>query len=287
VTLDQNVFRFRAMSCIKCSLFEKMSSDNAGTILNIYKVNMTIVNCRFNQIQSSKYPGCFYVCNSLFILELSSFNTCYASGADANYGRITLSQYSNITVREFSAIKCGPSKSALGDSVNAFHHSNVSVDSYNTSVCYGIDGSATVSILYVVEEFTAKRINCVDCIDWNSFEYVRNTKKSYTLSSNFINSTMNSNFVIDLYYTSAYCLFRNCIFLNNHITFVQNPDFLVIVDCYSDTEIGYSISVKSDLTPFTLQNKNPKECYPITCNCGRSFFFNTFHKLLMILIFSY
>ena len=240
---------------LKCDIFENIASSNKGSILNVNKIDVKIFLCKFNKITSSTTPGSFYASYCNFTIDKSIFVTCYASGSNRYYGRISYILYSNVSVSKFSAVECAPSVASNGDSVNVFYYSDVIIDEYNTSKCYGADGSSSVSILYQTKEAMIKNLNNVDGIDWNSFEITDGSLDSYIDDSNFINSTKNS---VTCLYTSFNCYFKSCCFFLVHSKFCYNSNTIFLEECTTDAEkSGFTFKTIVSQTTFTMKIKEP------------------------------
>ena len=240
---------------LKCDIFENIASSNKGSILNVNKIDVKIFLCKFNKITSRTFPGSFYATYCNFTIDKSIFVTCYAAGSNEYYGRISYVVNSIVNASQFSAVECGPSVSGLGDSLNAFHYSDVVIDEYNASKCYGVDGSSSVSILHQTKEARIKHLNNVDGIDWNSFEIYHGSHNSYIDNSNFINSTKNS---VTCLHTSFNSYFRSCCFFLVHSKFCYNPNTVFLEECTTDSEkSGFTFKAIVPQTNFTMKIKEP------------------------------
>lgn len=240
---------------LKCDIFENIASSNKGSILNVNKIDVRIIFCKFTNISSTTYPGSFYASYCNFTINNSIFVMCYAAGANQCYGRISHVENSKVTLKQFSAIECGPSVVGDGDSVNALHTSDVIIDEYNTSKCFGVDGSSSVSVLRKTSEFLVKRLNNVDGIDWCSFEIDYGSLNSYIYDSNFINSTKNSVTCLNTY---ANCYFKSCYFFLVHPNFCLYSNFVFLEECVTDAEkSGFTFKKIVSQIDFKLIIKEP------------------------------
>ena len=248
---------------LKCDIFENIASSNKGSILNVNKIDVKIFLCKFNKITSASFPGSFYASYCNFTIDKSIFVTCYASGSDAHYGRISYVVYSKVNVSQFSAVECGPSVVGDGDSLNAFHNSDDNIDEYNSSKCYGVDGSSSFSIFYQTNAVYIKYLNIVDGIDWNSFEVYHGSSNTYIYDSNFINSTKNS---VTCLHTSFNCYFKSCCFFLVHTSFCSKAATLFLEECTTDAEKGgFTFKAIVSQIDFTLKIKEPTCKNQIVC----------------------
>ena len=258
-----------AKNYISCSLFEKLSSSEKGTILSIDQGDAKITNCRFNNVKSSSSPGCFYITKSSFELKKCTFSLCFANGANNNFGKIAYTLESKVNVNHFSAVRCSPSASSNGDSLNAFHSSTVLIRDYNSSYCYGVDGSSAVSICKTTTESIVKFLNGIDGIDWSIYEIFNNDVKTYTEFSNFINSSKNSHYCIDTNYANEDCEFTNCSFFDSCSVFCSNPSKMKIINCISDKEQSSFAFITITKQSLEVLIKAPILCYQqtkVSCN---------------------
>ena len=245
---------------IICSYFQSISSPTSGAILNVNNVDIKITNSRFFKINSNIYPGCFLVKNSKFTLSLCYFDYCYTKGRDMSLGKISYFQYSTVKFDQFSCIRCGPTKTAIGDSINVFEYSKSNINSYNTSYCYGIDGSSSISI-YSPSDSTVKNMNCVDCIDWCSYETFYNEEIVEVIDSNIINSTKNSDYCVNFNSGNKNHIFTRCAFFKICSSFCSSSSALSLVDCISDVnKNGYSFITITKISSFKLILKVPHNC---------------------------
>ena len=271
---------------IICSIFKNISSQTAGAILNVDNVDIKLVSSCFYRINSNAFPGCFLVKNSKFTLISCYFDYCYTKGSNEAFGKISYVRDSTANIKYFSALACGPSVSSIGDSLNIIYNSKSDINSYNTSYCYGEEGSASISIWCPKVEPIVKYINCVDCIDWCSYEYFRFSLDESVLYSNFINSTNNSHYCINLKYGNNTSTFKNCAFFSVCNNFCSAPNYLKLIDCVSDKNQGYfTFNTTTSLLSFKLILKVPHDC--ITKVCHRYLSPRLIHAFIMISIISY
>jgi hypothetical protein len=262
---------------LKCVTFKNIAVTYGAAIANISNGGITLLNCKFEEISSNSFPGSFRVTDSYFTVNNCYFSDCSASGANECYGRIAYVTNSNVSVEHFSAIRCSTRAYSAGDSVNAFHSSDISISDYNTSLCYGTDGSSTVSIYSPFKVFTIKNINSADCIDWNVYEYYFSAYESFIEYSNYINSTKNSNYFLQI---NCKTTFRSCSFFNTHSVFCIRKDVLTFINCYSDnTQSGCIIT--SCNPNFTVLIKLPISCSVLRRNAKKALIKSTYVMILI------
>ena len=233
-------------SQVRCSLFQKLTSKSGGTVSNVDSSDIAFLNCRFINVTSSAAPGCFRINNGSICIKRCYFRECSATGGNACYGRISHVTYSTLSIVHFSAIRCGTVASNVGDSVNViYNNNNVIIENYNTSYCYGTDGSSFISLKYNVQISSLKNINNADNIDWNTCEFYYNEQESTVEKGNFINSSKNTHYCLQI---DEKATFNNCCFFNTFSTFCLNANYLTFNNCISDKE-------QSGLTFITITSK--------------------------------
>lgn len=269
---------------IICSIFKKISSTKPGAILNVNKADVIIAKSCFYEIYSQNFPGCFLINESKFNVKSCYFFSCYTSGGDAKFGKVCFAKYSFVTIKHFSAVKCGPSVSRFGDSINVFDNSRIDAVLYNTSCCYGISGCSTLSIWNPIENVEIKYINCVDCIDWCSYETFYNDYIENIIDTNIINSSGNSNYCFNLINARKTCSFINCTFISSCSNFCYGPAHMSLINCISDEKrSGASFAVINAQATFKQYIKIPKSCTQ-HIKRNRILLFNCPHLMFMIFI---
>ena len=233
-------------SKVRCSLFQKLKSNSGGTVSNVNSSDIAFLNCRFIGVTSSTVPGCFRINSGSLCIKCCYFRECSATGGDGCHGRISLVTYSTLSIVHFSAIMCGTVANNVGDSVNAIHSNyKVLIENYNTSYCYGTDGSSFISLLSNEQISPLKNINNADNIDWNTCEFYHNKQESTVENSNFINSSKNTNYFLQI---NEKATFNNCCFFKTFSVFCLNANYLTFNNCISDKE-------QSGLTFITIKSE--------------------------------
>ena len=230
---------------ISCSLFENISTNFKGSIISVIESEISISQVIFNDITSSTFPGVIFADFSNLSLFKTSFYLCFASGKNEKYGRTIYSTNSDIFISHFTACQCSPKVENVGDSTAFFNKcGNISCNNFNSSFCYGSDGSSGIGIWGNSKELSLLYLSITDSKDLFCFE-ATDGEEIHIINSNFINSTENDAVVNAI--TSI--TFVSCVFQLMPEKFQHHSgthsNFL---SCVSDEEIegiSFSTIVKS------------------------------------------
>jgi hypothetical protein len=264
---------------VSCSIFESISGSNGGTILSIANSKLHFFKCKFYNITSSSFPGCFNVTKSTFSLKLCSFSGCHAAGSNRCFGKIANILDSTVAISHFSAYLCGPLLSDVGDSIIVFTNCKVETNYYNATNCYGSDGGA-ISFYSNPCENSLYYLNIVDCIDHNSFETTGSSYSTVVYQSNFLNSSKNSACVICA--NGAPCKFVSCVFTKKHSLFISGNSAVTFVDCITDTsDSGFTYEKNPSTVLFEVFV--PCDCRIITPNTNYNILNTNIYSLILFI----
>ena len=224
---------------IRCSSFVKLESNLHGTAIHINSSNNQcfITYCSFIEIKSSSYPGCiFYESSSSLKLSKCIFESCSAFGGDTNPGNACYINSPSTIIEFIQCYLCSPSlKSTPGDSLIKKDNSFSQCIYLNTSYCYGIGGSSSISFNNSPDPITQfKYFNIINSADFSSFE-TGNSNSVELYYFNFINTTSNTDRIINNGNTPV--TIKNSVFLNNFDK--QFSSSTVYFDhCYTDSKLS-------------------------------------------------
>ena len=271
------------MISLQCSIFSDLTSNQAGTVINCKNHQVLISNCQVNHVSSSSYPGVIRIESSLsFSICHTSFSYCNGIGKNGQGGNVAFIFHSPSIIASISSNVCSPQKTTTADSLMRVQESSTKAKFFNSSYCYGSDGSSSLYYKHETISFDIEYLNVIHCSDTSSLECEITNKNKMTCSfSNFINASHNI-YVLDIR-TNA--IFTTCVFMEfGDVRFSHNPDLMEFEDCISDQEVE-SVKFSSITSSFSLnfQVKIKNECkiHTLKLNCNRRVFF---HLPLMILL---
>ena len=246
---------------IGCSIFSNVVSETGGVILNASNINFSFVNCDFRNISSKKTPGCIYAISCTIEMSKCSFSFCTATGNNDNFGRIFFLIDSFVSIKHFSANRCGEFSTDSGDSLTVFKTSFYRIDFYNSSLCYGKSGSASLCTISAVEEISIRHLNCIDCIDFASYELWSGEKTITTYHSNFINSSNNTGHCLNIHCPGD---FFYCAFAKTASSFCANSKEVKFTNCMIDKSQSIG-TFTIDISPcFNFNVQKPLKCNILT-----------------------
>ena len=247
---------------VNCCIFEGISANANGAILNVYQGTVLFSNNIITSVSSKTYPGCIYVtgCEE-FNISKSSFSRCFGISKNDQYSNVfscTSTKSSNGI--DISAFLCSPISNLYSDSVFYFD-SVFNIESVNTSYCYGTYGSSSVAYWNVNGNSNIKFLNNAHSKEYCCLESIY-SGSSHCQSSNFINGSTNSGYVVNI---QSDVYFYKCIFSGNgDKAFTPNNfiDKCHFADCYSsDTLHSFSDLIKTDSIDFIpITILTPKTC---------------------------
>ena len=182
--------------------------------------------------------------NAKLQLNNCQFAFCQASGLNRNYGRILYALSSSSEVQEISAFQCASSNTSVGDSVFHFAESQIEMKLFNSSYCYGSDGSASFSA-GAPKSLVISFIIASDSCDHNSFEIFESTIHSTVSYLNLINTSMNFVSVLNIDPSDSATL-KYCFFSEMKSKFNTFDCNIVMMYCKADEPInGYDVDIAS------------------------------------------
>ena len=216
-----------------------------GGIINVDNGEVIFKNNEVLNIISSTSAPCFFITNSKLNISNSCFTRCAARGGNGAFGNIGDIQSRGIRFDRISAFQCSFSTSQTGDSVFSFSSCSDFVKNYNSSYCYGLDGSCTFRSSSNTISFDVSFMTCssgIDCTFVENYHFIPFKKCA------FINSTKVTSYMIC---SLGVSLFDSCCFF-----MMANTKFcysVSLVNCYSDEAIsGYSLTVCSNINDVLL-----------------------------------
>ena len=145
---------------LKFNVFESISKNGNGGIIEAQSVKITITCCQFTYLSSTETGGCLTAFNSHLFLKNSQFETCRVlKNEDQAYGNAIFmeneennNQESSITskITEISHSRCGSEKTD-GDSAIFFYAMLFKVSNLNSSFNTGTEGSSLFSSYHSLE----------------------------------------------------------------------------------------------------------------------------------------
>ena len=230
---------------VSCNLFAYISSLSGGTVLSASSGDISFIQNEFIRITSQSSPGCFFVQDcTKFTLENNYFEYCSGNGDNAAYGNVLNSLRTPYTINYFSAFQCSPSTTQSADSLIHSDFCDSYIKIYNSTYCYGHDGSSSVSIWNTNQPNSIYYLNAIDNINHNTFEIWKNTHLVTVYHSNFINATKNSAAFI---HTNCPVKFINCLFeQTGSKSFASDITQLTFEKCFCDISIpGQAFTITS------------------------------------------
>ena len=200
--------------------------------LQIQKI-VQIHRCIFKNISSTSSPGCFYIQDSNVKVTKCSFDSCFASQHERQYGNAYYC-YNCYTNLEYSyTVSCSPTKDISGDSAIALIKSqDLHLSHINSSKCCGQKGASLLTYREnQIEDNIFSYVIIVDPCDWTAIEscYTKNSYFSFTI---IVNSNQSIQLTINNKGTTS-TTFSNSTFINPHSTFSVNA--VNFNNCYSNT----------------------------------------------------
>ena len=263
-------------SLISYNIFINLSSNASGTILNINKGQAIFSHNTVEYVVSSSHPGCLLVKDEVsFSLIQNYFKSCKGEGENNQYSHVLYCTSEKINIEQFSAFLCTPYASQQTDSLIRLENTDVTLNYYNSSNCYGKMGASGFSLGVIKRNVVFTYVNVIDSCDHNSIEF-HSTQNIVTLqNSNILNATKNTNIVIN---NNCDVYFINCVFGDCN-KFANNPAKLHFEDCviYKETQ-GISISNINKQTSIDFQLKLDLKSKGIE-TCSRHL--NTINKLII------
>ena len=273
---------------ISFSLFVDISSQNGGTILNSIQGTVSLIHNEFIRVTSNKSPGCFYIesCSKL-LMDSNYFVACSGSGGNNYYGNILNCLSSKYICNYFSAYLCAPSTTPSADSLIRASDCNTDILYYNSSFCYGIDGSSSVSIVKITKNNNIKYMNAIHNINYDILELWGEKSPSFVYQSNFINGTKNTMYFLHIGIDTA---FYDCVFAQSgEKPFCSNINKCSFNNCTCDkyiSDITFNIVLEPTTVKFEFHygfcsNSKNTRIYQLLCTQIIKFLLTQIYILLL------
>ena len=237
---------------ISCSLFDKISSDKKGTVLNVENGDVKLSHCSFSEITSSSFPGVLFGSTSNISLSNNIFVLCHANGNNEKYGRVCYFNQCNVKIHYFSSEFCGNDQNQ-GDSTVSIFNSILKCSFVNSSFCTGSqDGSGSLSIWYNQIASTISYLNVISCYELASFEVAYSKKLLIASKSNFINGSK----CVAIVSINCDSELKECVFENMPSRFNGQSVHVKLVNCISDKIFeGYTFNTITSSVTLTFKVK--------------------------------